>query len=427
MTHKIVVGLGFGDETKGATVDWITANEDIKAVIRYNGGPQAAHNVVTPDGKQHTFAQFGAGTFNGVPTHISRFMMFNPFNLFFERNHLIEECGLPDPLENFTVSWNSLLITPYHQEANRRREDSRGGARHGSTGQGIGEVRYYQRDFPGDELLVGDIQVPTRLLPKLRKLRDHYISRGFDMSGIMEPEELAEQYFKMREYIRVVSDNYTQKLLDSGNCVFEGAQGVLLDELYGFNPHTTFTNTTQANARTLLMGRDAETWGITRTYHTRHGAGPLPTENMEVTLDDAPELHNDVGHYQGGFRVGALDLSLLRYAVAVNGGVDKMVVSHMDYLTTHEALVSEGYNYNIDDREFTWLERSHVLRIPANREQSHEYGPLMFRAKPVIRGTLEDENTVEDAIRTATGVIPTMYAYGPTREDRVNSDVLAAA
>lgn len=408
MTHKIVVGLGFGDEAKGATVDWLTANEDVQAVIRFNGGPQAAHNVVTASGLHHTFAQFGSGTFNGVPTHLSRFMMFNPFNIWPERDHLMNVLGLPDPLDGLTVSWNALLITPYHREANRRREDARGHARHGSTGQGIGEVRYYQRDFPGDELYVGDMQVPTRLIPKLRKLREYYEAQGFDMSDIMPPEELAEQYFKMKEYIQIVSDKYTEKLLDSGTCVFEGAQGVLLDELYGFNPHTTFSATTQRNARTLLDGRPAETWGLTRSYHTRHGHGPFPTEGLGIGLDDVPEMHNATGHFQGGWRVGALDMSLLRYAVEVNGGVDRVSVSHMDYVRNHENIITDGYA------------EGYTISTPRDRIESHTYGPTLFGAKPVIR-----DIELHEAIREATGVLPTLYSYGPRREDRVLADVPA--
>lgn len=433
MTHKIVVGLGFGDETKGATVDWLCAQQDVKAVIRFNGGPQAAHNVVTPEGLHHTFSQFGSGTFLGVPTHFSKHTMFNPFNLWPERTHLMEDCGLPDPLDNFTVAWGALLITPYHREMNRIREDARGvdGKRHGSTGQGIGEVRYLLREYPYMAPRVSDMTNPYVLRHMLNQIRDLYVARDNDMSGVLSPDELVQQYVEMNKHINVVPDNYIDSLLDSGDCVFEGAQGVLLDELYGFNPHTTFSKTTQENARDLLNGREAECWGASRVYHTRHGHGPFPTEDYAVTYDMAPELHNVYGHYQGGWRVGALDLALLRYAIFANGGIDKLVMSHMDYLPTDENARkkfewTDGY-VKTGDRGLTWLSPGETMGTPYNREQSHEWGPEMFKMKHVISDYLHDEEQIARTLKQRIGHEPYLYAYGPTREDRRLADVPAVS
>ena len=90
MNHVIVVDLGYGDSGKGGVVDWLCANPGVgwlgsagpvHAVVRFNGGAQAAHNVVTPDGRHHTFAQFGSGSFTpGVRTHLSRFMLVDPLH-----------------------------------------------------------------------------------------------------------------------------------------------------------------------------------------------------------------------------------------------------------------------------------------------------------------------------------------------------------
>src|SRR5258708_7407048 len=104
MKHAIVVDLGHGDAGKGSTVAWLCppANAGrqpapgIRAVIRFNGGAQAGHNVVPPDGPHHSFAQFGAGTFHGVPTHLSRFVLVEPFALAAEAAHLAA-LDAPDP------------------------------------------------------------------------------------------------------------------------------------------------------------------------------------------------------------------------------------------------------------------------------------------------------------------------------------------
>lgn len=59
---SVVIGLGFGDEGKGTTVDFLTREKNAKLVVRFNGGAQAGHNVRGPDWTHHCFSQWGAGT-----------------------------------------------------------------------------------------------------------------------------------------------------------------------------------------------------------------------------------------------------------------------------------------------------------------------------------------------------------------------------
>ena len=80
----IVVGLGWGDEGKGATVDFLAAQQapGTTAVVRFNGGQQAAHNVITPEGTHHMFSSFGSGTFSTNPTFISDYCTIDPIAAF---------------------------------------------------------------------------------------------------------------------------------------------------------------------------------------------------------------------------------------------------------------------------------------------------------------------------------------------------------
>ena len=67
----------------------LTGPAPVHAVVRFNGGAQAAHNVVAAGGQPHTFAQFGSGTFTpGVRTYLSRFMLVDPLALAAEADHL---------------------------------------------------------------------------------------------------------------------------------------------------------------------------------------------------------------------------------------------------------------------------------------------------------------------------------------------------
>src|SRR5579864_7866772 len=93
----LVQGLGYGDEGKGSIVDYLVRQEKAPLVVRFNGGAQAAHNVVTDDGRHHTFTQFGSGTFAGARTFLSRFMIVNPFTLLTEAKAL-EQKGVANPL-----------------------------------------------------------------------------------------------------------------------------------------------------------------------------------------------------------------------------------------------------------------------------------------------------------------------------------------
>jgi hypothetical protein len=118
----IVIDLGFGDSGKGLLTDFLTRRTGAGLVVRYNGGAQAGHNVVTPDGTHHTFSQFGSGTFvPGVRTFLSRHVVLHPTALLVEREAL-ESKGIRDAFERLRISEGARVITPYHQAANRVRE-----------------------------------------------------------------------------------------------------------------------------------------------------------------------------------------------------------------------------------------------------------------------------------------------------------------
>ncbi|MEU5694084.1 adenylosuccinate synthetase [Actinosynnema sp. NPDC020468] len=340
--HVAVVGLGFGDEGKGAVVDALCRDGGVTSVVRFNGGAQAAHNVVVGD-RHHTFSQFGSGTLAGVPTLLSRHVLVEPIALATESRDLAA-LGVPDPLSLLSVDRDALLTTPVHVAANRAREDARGRDRHGSCGKGIGETVWYSllapakatpgSVFEGQEVSgeagwaprVGDCADPVRLRRKLDALAAFYGPLVGDAFPAVA--EMVELYLAFADAARLVDGGEVARLAARGPLVFEGAQGVLLDQWRGFHPHTTWSTVTPDGARSLL-GAPLRVLGVTRTYQTRHGAGPFPTEDPVVRQRFA-EPHNGHGEYQGDWRAGHLDAVLLRYAVAACGGVDALAVTHLD-------------------------------------------------------------------------------------------------
>ena len=62
-----ITDLGFGDAGKGTITDFLARHYAAHTIVRYNRGPQAAHNVICNDGRHHTFSQFASGIYRGAP------------------------------------------------------------------------------------------------------------------------------------------------------------------------------------------------------------------------------------------------------------------------------------------------------------------------------------------------------------------------
>jgi adenylosuccinate synthase len=338
----IVQGLGFGDEGKGATVDYLTRELSADLVVRYCGGSQAGHNVVLPDGRRHTFSQFGSGTLAGAATYLGEQMIINLPVMHREAEHLLEMTG-EDPFAKLVIHPRALVSTSYHEQLNRLRELARGANRHGSCGHGIGETRDYwlrhgqdavfAADLADRETLAGKLELQRqRMLLEAQQFVEHVpFEERWRLNVYMERvHEIARDLWRMAEPL-----NFEFTLPDYSTVIFEGAQGILLDEWRGFHPYTTWSTVTLHHALALIEESGAEescTLGVTRAYMTRHGAGPLPTwdPELDARLADPGNPTND---WQGTIRRGWLDLVLLRYAVAAAGGpLDGLVVNCLDDL-----------------------------------------------------------------------------------------------
>ena len=94
MKHAFaVIGANFGDEGKGLMTDYFCSQNKKSLNIRFNGGAQAGHTVVTPDGKRHVFSHIGSGTFSGADTYLSEFFTLNPI-MFMKEHSIIPECEI---------------------------------------------------------------------------------------------------------------------------------------------------------------------------------------------------------------------------------------------------------------------------------------------------------------------------------------------
>lgn len=363
---QVVVGLGFGDEGKGTMTDYFCRLRGADLVVRYNGGSQAAHNVVTDDNRHHTFAQFGAGTFvPNVRTLLTRFVLVDPFALAHEAVELTEKLG-EHALNRHLIDGRAPIITPFHVGANQLREYLRGANRHGSCGRGVGETAYDLVYHKEEVILARELCCPAVTKKKLKAIQERkraefqtaFQTAGEWPEGIKqlaqalndpaEVEKIALAYQALNRELQIIGTTQVNALIRKANSVWEGAQGVLLDEWHGFHPYTTWSTTTTENAKVLLdeagFGGEVEVTGIVRAFGTRHGAGPFPTEDESLAKIWLGE-HNQLNDWQGTFRVGGFDGVMLRYAVAC---LDKLpltnlAVTHLDVLNRETVPYCDEY------------------------------------------------------------------------------------
>lgn len=408
-----MVDLGYGDAGKGTVVDWLCATRGVHTVVRFNGGAQAAHNVVLRDGRHHTFAQFGAGTFHpGVRTHLSRHVVVDPLALAAEADHLAT-VGVPDALDRLTVDGDALLATPYHRAANRAREIARGADRHGSCGLGVGEAVAYGLAHPDEAPRVADCHRPTLLRRRLTALRDRLTA---ELGRLDAPpvEDCLPAFTGFAGRVEIVDGTWLAGALRAGTCVFEGAQGVLLDEWHGFHPYTTWSTTTFANADSLLAeaGRpgDVTRIGVLRVVTTRHGPGPLVTEDPALPFADP---HNPTNPWQGRFRFGHFDAVAHRYALDAAGGVDGLALTHLD-------LAGPGLRicrrYDTTDRL--------TPGPPGDLDRQAALTARLLRSRPVY-----DDCPPADwaeAVGAELGAPVVLTSHGPTADDKTPCGPLLA-
>lgn len=436
----IVVDLGFGDAGKGTIVDSLARQtSNPPTVVRFNGGAQAAHNVIAPDGRHHTFAQFGSGSFvPGARTHLSRFMLIDPSSMAAEAHHL-SELGCGNVYARLTVDEQALVITPFMVAGNHLREVLRGDGRHGSCGLGIGETTAHSLTYPDEAVRAADLRDRPTLRRKLRAQQErkhdefgvhfdglfHHPDVGFDavlLNDVTAPDVWAETLADLGRSFTIVDGVFLRRLSERSPLIFEGAQGVLIDEWYGFHPYTTWSTTTFANAMTLLQEigyADSVTrLGVLRSYAVRHGPGPFPTWDDELTTR-LTEPHNGTGRWQGAFRAGWFDAVLAKYAIDVCDGIDGLILTHLDRLPELQSpRLCTSYLLDIGMHNPT------IDRLPRKRhltDLTHQEWlttEVLGRASPRYVTTGDDADAFIGAVEQRIGTRVTMCSYGPTASDK---------
>lgn len=374
MPAYTVVGLGLGEEGKGATVDFLCKEYGADVVVRYGGGPQSNHYVVRSDGTPFCFSQLGAGSFHsGVRTHLARGMIMKPQSLMSEIS-AIRKSGVLDSIERLSIDPKAAIVLPWHAMLSQILEVSRGSDRHGTVGVGVGIAAEDRAELGQSMLRFGDIHNRVVLREKLTFFYGRLFAQAKTIlkscytpkaSGIYNRflscatlEGVFAELVEIGQHLEGVGRSDEELLASNrkdATLVLEGTHGLLLSPQFGFSPHITKSDVGFEAAEAFLdragySGKRARV-GVLRAYATRHGTGPLVTFDSTMTAQ-LPEPHNCSTEWLESFRVGSFDLLLARYALACCKGVDFISLTNLDRLAERDSVsVCTAYEYLGSDKD----------------------------------------------------------------------------
>jgi len=349
----VVVGMQFGDESKGAVVDYLAKDADL--VVRFNGGANAGHTVVVGELKLK-FRLMPSGALWGKKLVIGNGVVVDP-KVLIEEIEMVRKAGFePDLL----VCRKAHVVMPYHKIIDAGKVAST----LGTTRRGIGPT-YSDKMRRTEAIRMDDLisknfkeKIGQVLRAKLNELLLFNIIDGEDKLPNYT-KIIFEEYSKYGEILRpYVGQSYliVNEALDEGKVVlFEGAQGTLLDVDHGTYPFVTSSNPIAGGACVGVgVGptKIDEVIGVSKAYTTRVGTGPLVTELFGRVGDRIRERGREYGTVTGRpRRCGWLDLPMLRYSIILNG-ISEIALRKLDVLEGIDPIkVCVAYEINGEERE----------------------------------------------------------------------------
>jgi len=313
---SICIGLGFGDEGKGKVVSHICHEKEGSfrkpLVVRFSGGQQAGHSVYYK-GKHHMFSNYGSGTLQGCPTFFSKYCTIEPVGIMNEHREI--ERKICDKSIRLMISKDCPVTTPYDIQYNnisgRYNID-------GSCYVGVGQT--WQRESEFYSLKASDLKNKKVLDIKMKMIKKYYDIKAMDGGYARLDDSRLNTFYEAIDFINnnnligIIGNNINT----DGDIIFEGSQGVLLDQNHGFFPHVTRSKTDLTNAMKIIEESNFSLTDIhlvTRAYQTRHGNGPMTNDDyVGIKFSNIYEL-NESDSRRGRFRTSILDLDLIQYSV----------------------------------------------------------------------------------------------------------------
>lgn len=324
----VVIGANYGDEGKGLIADYLVHKHKADMVVRFNGGAQAGHTVVTPDGKRHVFKHFGSGTFECVRTFLSKHFVANPM-IFLKELAALESMGVHPP--KVMIDPRAYVSTPYDMIVNEVREKH---FKHGSCGLGVTDTvdrnqsiicNKHLFTLSADDVHYNAIYNNEQLHYKLQLIRQEWVPIRLKelnipytheiMTRVMDDKLMWKFLEDLVTFGKTIGIMNTKSLSKHDSLIFEGGQGLGLDQVQGTVPHVTKSFTGMTNVVDICKEANIEhvnVYYVTRAYLTRHGAGPMESELKEKPYKGIKEMTNVTNEFQGKFRYGNLNVRSMR-------------------------------------------------------------------------------------------------------------------
>ena len=393
MTGTALVGIQWGDEGKGKVTDLLAEHTDY--VVRYQGGNNAGHTIVVGDEKYALHLVPTGILYKHCTPVIGPGVVIDPGVLLDEMTALTQR-GIDT--SRLKVSGNAHVIMPYHLELDKVTERFLGRNRLGTTKRGIGPA--YADKAARIGIRMQDLLEEKIFLAKLEvalKEKNQVLTRVFGRLPV-DDLEIREQYIEYGEKLRpYISDTVllVQRALDNNeNVLFEGAQATMLDLDHGTYPFVTSSNPIAggACAGAGVGPRDIERIiGISKSYCTRVGSGPFPSEadpaDAEVMVEAGGEYGTTTGRKR---RCGWLDAVAGRYAARLNT-LTELVVTKLDVLSSFDSIkVCTAYSYGGERYE----------EIPPHQTIFNKCTPV-YEEFPGWGGDISSARTLEDLPKEA--------------------------
>ncbi len=347
MPGIVVVGTQWGDEGKGKVIDYLSPISD--AVVRFQGGNNAGHTIVI--GKEKFILHLvPSGIFWKKQCVIGNGVVIDP-EVLKKEIELLERRGFITG-KNLLISKKAHIIMPYHKKIDIAREKLRGKSKIGTTGRGIGPA--YEDKVARLGIRVADLFDEDVLSEKLDinlREKNPFLSEVLKEGKYSKDELLRWLKNFMPLFERFAGDDgeLLTELLEKGKKVlFEGAQGVMLDVDHGTYPYVTSSNTLPAS---LSIGCGISpkhinrVIGVAKSYTTRVGEGPFPTELKDELGEYLRKRGGEFGATTGRpRRCGWLDLNIINYSKRLCG-LDFLFLTKIDVLSGIDKLkVCTSYN-----------------------------------------------------------------------------------
>ena len=355
MANVTVIGAQWGDEGKGKIIDWLSNRAEM--VVRFQGGNNAGHTIVVGSAT-YKLSLLPSGVVQGKRSIIGNGVVVDPWSLL-EEIAKVGAAGLKVTPEILVLAENAVLVLPLHRELDALREEA-ASQKLGTTKRGIGPA--YEDKVGRRAIRAIDLKDPATLPGKIERLLAHHnvLRKGFgaaevDAGALLKA--LNDIAPKIAPFLGSAWRELDQARKAGRRVLFEGAQAVLLDIDHGTYPFVTSSNTVagQAAAGAGVSPRAIGTvLGIVKSYTTRVGEGPFPTELKDAIGERLGERGHEFGTVTGRKRrCGWFDAVLVRQT-CITGGVDGITLTKLDVLDGFEQ-IKVCVAYELDGQRLDYL------------------------------------------------------------------------